>query len=280
MAARTVTGAATAHHGLAGHEVVLLLETDPQQGLSAAESADRLDRFGPNVLPHAEAAGPLRRFLRQLQHPLIYVLLAAGAVTLALGELVDSSVIFGVVVVNSVVGFLQESKAEAALDALRAMVRTEARVVRDGRAHTVASDELVPGDLVRVEAGDKVPADLRLLGHAELQVDESALTGESVPVVKDEVALPLDTAVADRRNMLYSGTLVTHGTGSAIVVATGAETELGEIHRLVGTADALATPLTRKLAWFSKVLTVVILGLAAVTFGVGVARGKRSRDVH
>jgi len=279
MAAATTPNAGTAHHALAAHEVLLLLETDPHRGLTSGEAADRLDRFGPNLLPHAEAAGPLRRFLRQFQNPLIYVLLAAGGVTLALGEVVDSIVIFGVVLINSVIGFVQESKAEAALDALRAMVRTEARVVRDASARTVASEELVPGDLVRVEAGDKVPADLRLLGHAELQVDESALTGESVPVVKDEVALPVDTAVADRRNMLYSGTLVTHGTGSAIVVAIGAETELGEIHRLVGAAEVLATPLTRKLTGFSKVLTVVILGLAVVTFVVGVLRGEKAAEM-
>ena len=266
--------AETSHHGLAGHEVVLLLETDQHRGLTVAAAADRLHRFGPNVLPHAKTAGPMRRFLRQLQNPLIYVLLGAGATTAALGEVVDASVIFGVVVINAIVGFIQESKAEAALDALRALVRTEARVVRDGRTVVVSSDDLVPGDLVRVEAGDKVPADLRLLLMAELHVDESALTGESIPVVKDEVVLPTATAVADRRNMLYSGTLVTHGTGSAIVVATGAETELGEIHRLVGAADVLATPLTSKLAGFSKVLTVVILALAAVTFAVGVARGE------
>ncbi|MEO8555319.1 MAG: HAD-IC family P-type ATPase [Actinomycetota bacterium] len=278
MAATTPT-TGTAHHCLAGHEVVLLLETDQRQGLTAAEAADRLARFGPNVLPHAKTAGPMRRFLLQFHNPLVYVLLAAGLTTLALGEMVDSSVIFGVVLINSVIGFVQESKAEAELDALRAMVRTEARVVRDGRARTVASDELVPGDLVRIEAGDKVPADLRLLQHAELQVDESTLTGESVPVVKDEVALPNNTAVADRRNMLYSGTLVTHGTGSAIVVATGAQTEMGEIHRLVGAAEVLATPLTRKLTAFSKVLTVVILALAVVTFTVGVLRGEKAADM-
>jgi len=279
MAAVTTPKAGTAHHALAAHEVLLLLETNPHRGLTAGEAADRLEHFGRNLLPHAEAAGPLRRFLRQFQHPLIYVLLAAGLTTLALGEVVDSIVIFGVVLINSVIGFVQESKAEAALDALRAMVRTEARVVRDASARTVASEELVPGDLVRVEAGDKVPADLRLLGHAELQVDESALTGESVPVAKDEVALPPDTAVADRQNMLYSGTLVTHGTGSAIVVATGAETEMGEIHRLVGAADVLATPLTRKLTGFSKVLTVVILALAVLTFVVGVLRGEKAAEM-
>ncbi|MGE5133583.1 MAG: HAD-IC family P-type ATPase, partial [Gemmatimonadota bacterium] len=196
------------------------------------------------------------------------------AVTLALRESVDATVIFAVVAVNTLVGYVQESRAEAALDALRAMTRTEVRVVRDGRARTMASEDLVPGDLVLVEAGDKVPADLRLVRETELHADESALTGESVPVVKDEVVLPAETPVADRRNMLYSGTLVTAGAGAGITVATGAQTELGEIHRLVGSAEVLATPLTRKLAWFSKVLTAVILGLAAVTFVIGLARGE------
>ncbi len=279
MAAATTPTTGTAHHALAAHEVLLLLETDPHRGLTAGQAAARLDRFGPNLLPHAEGDGPLRRFLRQFQHPLIYVLLAAGVTTLVLGEMVDSIVIFGVVLINSVIGFVQESKAESALDSLRALVRTDARVVRDAKTRTIGSEELVPGDLVRVEAGDKVPADLRLLGHAELQADESALTGESVPVVKDEVALPVDTAVADRRNMLYSGTLVTHGSGSAIVVSTGAQTELGEIHRLVGAAEVLDTPLTRKLTGFSRILTAVILGLAVVTFVVGVLRGEEAAEM-
>ncbi len=272
--AATTTRANAPQHSLDQYDVVVLLGSDPKRGLTEAEAAQRLERFGPNVLPATAGVSALRRLLRQLQHPLIYVLLAAGAVTLALGEYVDSAVIFGVVVVNAVVGYIQESHAEAALDALRAMVRTRASVVRDGRARIIASDGLVPGDLVRLEAGDKVPADLRVLRHAELNVDESALTGESLPVAKDEAALPLGTAVADRRNMLHSSTLVTHGRASAIVVATGADTEIGRIHRLVGTADVLATPLTRKLSWFSKVLTVVILGLAVVTFAIGVLRGE------
>ncbi|PXY22914.1 HAD-IC family P-type ATPase [Prauserella muralis] len=264
----------SSHHDLPVHEVVLLLETDPAAGLSEPQARDRRSRFGPNTLPQTRSAGPLLRLLRQLHHPLIYVLLVSGVVTLVLGERVDSTVIFGVVVVNMIVGFVQESRAEAALDALRAMVRTEAKVIRDGTQRTVPSADLVPGDLVVVEAGDRVPADLRLVRPAELAVDESALTGESLPVTKDEAVLPPATAVADRHNMLHSGTLVTSGTGVGIAVATGAETELGEIHRLVGSADSLETPLTRKLAWFSKVLTVVILALAAVSFGVGVARGE------
>ncbi len=262
------------HHDLAAHEVLLVLETDRHVGLSPEEAARRLERYGPNQLPRAPSSGPVRRFLRQMRNPLIYVLLAAGVVTVLLREVVDAAVIFGVVVVNAVVGFLQESKAESALDALRSMVHTDARVVRGGERHLVRSEELVPGDLVLVEAGDLVPADLRLLSEAELQIDESALTGESLPVAKDEVVLPSATPVADRRNMAYSGTLVTSGSGAGIVVATGGATELGEIHRLVGSARSLATPLTRKLARFSAWLTVVILGLAAVTFAVGVARGE------
>ena len=166
-------------------------------------------------LPTASSAGPVRRFLRQMHSPLVYVLIVAGIVTALLGEYVDASVIFGVVVVNAMVGFIQESKAESALDALRSMVRTEARIGRGGgRRQRIPSEDLVPGDLVLLEAGDKVPADLRLISETELQVDESALTGESLPVAKDRVVLPLATPVADRRNMVYSGTLVTSGIGS------------------------------------------------------------------
>ena len=170
----------TAHHGLAAHEVVLLLETDPHRGLLGQDASDRLARFGPNSLPAAKGAGLLVRVLRQFHHPLIYVLLAAAAITAGLGEYVDSAVIFGVVVINAIVGFVQESKAEAALEGLRSMVRTNAKVVRDGHQQTVPSEELVPGDLVLLEAGDKVPADVRLTRLVELRVDESALTGESV----------------------------------------------------------------------------------------------------
>jgi cation-transporting P-type ATPase F len=262
------------HHGMSTHEVVLLLETDPQRGLGDAEAARRLARYGPNVLPAAGGGGLLRRILRQFHNPLIYVLIAAGVVTAVLGEYVDSAVIFAVVLINAAIGYAQESRAEAALDSLRSMVRTEARVIRDGELRAISSDDLVPGDLVVLEAGDKVPVDLRLVRLAELRVDESALTGESVPVDKLEAELPVGTPVADRRNMVWSGTLVAAGGGAGIAVATGAETELGQIHRLVGAAEALATPLTRKLARFSKVLTVIILVLAAVTFAVGLLRGQ------
>ncbi len=268
-------GPGNAHHALASHEVVLLLGTDASAGLSGRAAEERLRRFGRNELAEVRTGGALRRLGRQVNHPLVYVLLASGLVALLFGETVDASVIFGVVAANTAVGYLQESKAEAALDALRAMVRTEARVRRDGHRLSIPSEEIVPGDVVLIEAGDRVPADLRLVGLDELRVDESALTGESIPVTKDEVALPADTPVADRRNMVYSATLVSHGTGVGVAVATGEETELGEIHRLVSSAEELETPLTRKLDRFSRFLTVMIVGLAALTFVVGLVRGEK-----
>lgn len=177
--------ATTAHHGLPAHEVVLLLESDPYHGLSDGEAAQRLERFGPNTLAVVTRASLLARILRQFHHPLIYVLLVAGTITAGLKEFVDAAVIFGVVVINAIVGFIQESKAEAALQGLRSMVHTHAKVVREGHEHTMPSEELVPGDLVLLAAGDKVPADLRLVRQTGLSVNESALTGESTPVHKE-----------------------------------------------------------------------------------------------
>ena len=261
-------------HQLPVHEVLLLLETDASRGLTHNEAAQRLQRFGPNVLPLIRRHGPLIRFLLQFHHPLIYILLAAAVITALLGEWVDSSVIFGVVLVNAIVGFIQESRAERALEALMCMVKTEATVLRDREKHQISSSDLVPGDVVLLQSGDKVPADLRLISIRELQIDESTLTGESVPVVKEELLLPPDTALADRRNLAYSGTLVTYGQGVGVVVNTGAETEIGRIHQLIGGAADIATPLTKKIAHFSQILTVVILGLAATTFGIGMWRGQ------
>lgn len=269
---------ADSHHTLPAHEIVLLLGSDPHCGLDAEQVRERLERFGPNALPAQQGPGLLIRVLRQFHHPLIYVLLAAAAVTAALQEFVDSAVILGVVLINAVVGFIQESKAEAALQSLRAMVHTEATVIRGGHERRLASDDLVPGDLVLIEAGDKVPADLRLLRQTELRIDESALTGESLSVGKDEEVLPVGTAVADRLNMAHSGTLVTAGRGAGVVVATGAETEIGQIHRLIGAAETLSTPLTAKLSRFSKVLTVAILGLATATFAAGLLRGQDAAE--
>ncbi len=267
------------HHHLPAHEVVLLLETEVAKGLDTEEAARRIERFGLNVLPKARRHGPLLRFLLQFHHPLIYVLLVATVITALLGEWVDAGVIFGVVLVNAIVGFLQESRAEAALESLAAMMKTEAAVRRSGRRMRVPSTEIVPGDVVLLESGDKVPGDLRLVAIRDLRVDESALTGESVAVEKTDTVLPPETVVADRKNMAFSGTLVTYGQGTGVVVGTGSATELGRIHQLMGETTEIATPLTKKLTSFSKILTVAILGLAAVTFALGLWRGQEAADI-
>lgn len=262
------------HHTATVDQVVSSLGSDQLRGLDESIAAQRLGSDGPNTLPRVHGDSLVRRVLLQFHNPLIYVLLAAAATTLVLREYVDASVILAVVLVNALVGFIQESKALAALDSLRSMARGEARVVRDGLGRTISSEDLVSGDLVALEPGEKVPADLRLVEATELLVDESSLTGESTSVRKTDDVLTGATRVADRHNMLYAGSLVRSGTGHGIVVATAQRTELGSIHRLVSGATVLATPLTSKLAHFSALLTVVIVGLASVAFAVGLLRGE------
>ncbi|GIW43978.1 MAG: putative cation-transporting ATPase F [Candidatus Binatia bacterium] len=266
-------------HSLAIADLLILLETDVHRGLTDEEAERRLTRFGPNVLPPPRKLHPLQRFLLQFHNPLIYVLLAAGAVTLALREFPDASVIFGVVLVNAVVGFIQEMRAERALEALLPYLQSQATVIRSGRKRRIAADGLVPGDLVVLEPGDKVPADVRIVSAYELQIDESLLTGESVPVLKHAATLPAEAALADRSNMAFCGTLVTSGHGAGIVVATGAATELGRIHQLVASTEGIDTPLIRKIRAFSRALTVAILALAALTFAVGLWRGQAPSEV-
>ncbi len=267
------------HHALPEYQVVLLLETHPERGLSEDEARSRLARWGANVLPPPRRRGPVARVLRHFHHPLVYVLLVALALTIALQEWIESTVIAVVVLVNVVVGFLQEERAEKALSALMAITRTNATVVRDGERVRLDSTALVPGDVVALEAGDKVPADMRLLRVRGLSIDESALTGESVPVAKQPAAVHESTELADRANMAFSGSLVVAGTATGVVVATGGDTELGLIHRLVGESGGVQTPLTRKLAAFSRLLTIVILVLAGLTFVLGLYRGEPVADM-
>jgi len=260
-------------HHLPAEEILDLLDINSDKGLDSFEVGHRQKRFGPNALTPRKGHGPLVRFLLQFHQALVYILLAATLVTAFLGEWVDSVVILGVVVLNSTIGFLQESKALSAIEALAKAMKTEATVLRASERQRIDSSELVPGDVVLLQSGDKVPADLRLLRARELQVDESALTGESVPVQKRTGTLDHDTPLADRANMTYSSTLVTYGTGLGVVVATGDGTEIGRISEMIATAEVLATPLTRKVARFSHILLYAILGLAAVTFLVGLWHG-------
>jgi magnesium-transporting ATPase (P-type) len=266
-------------HHLPETEVADLLDADPERGLDRLAAEERQRRFGPNALTPRKGRGPLLRFLDQFNQALVYVLLAAILVKLALGGYVDAGVIFAVVLLNAVIGFVQESKAANALDALSRALTTEATVVRAGERRRVDALELVPGDLVLLASGDKVPADLRLLRVRDLKVDESALTGESVPVEKRAGPLGHDTPLADRANMAYSSTFVTFGTAAGLVTATGDETEVGRISELIARVDPLETPLTRQIAQFSRLLLYGILGLATLTFGIGLSHGESWVDM-
>jgi magnesium-transporting ATPase (P-type) len=263
----------TQWHHLAEGQVLELLETSVAQGLDGSEAERRKQQFGPNALATPKGKSALLLFAQQFNQPLVYILLVATLVTLFLREWVDAGVIFGVVLVNALIGFIQESKAVKAIESLSRTMTTTATVLRNGVRRQVPAAELVPGDIVLLQSGDKVPADLRLLTVKELQVDESALTGESVPVQKNKEPQPLNTVLADRLNMTYSSTLVTYGIATGVVVATGQGTEIGRINELIASADILATPLTKKIARFSGLLLYVILGLAVATFVVGVMRG-------
>jgi calcium-translocating P-type ATPase len=265
---------AIGHQAVSAHHAV-----DASVGLAEDEAAARLDRHGPNLLQSQPSRHAWQRFLDQLIQPLVLVLIGAGVITALLGEWVDSGVIFGVVVVNAIVGFIQEGRAEAALAALARAVGAEATVLRAGRLRRIDAAGLVPGDVVHLAAGDKVPADLRLTHGRELRTSEAALTGESLPVDKHAGTLAEDTALADRRNMAYAGTSVVAGHGRGIVVATGDATETGRIAHLIAAAPQLETPLTRKMAAFSRQLLVAILALAALTFVIGIWRGETAFDM-
>jgi cation-transporting P-type ATPase F len=266
-------------HTLPADEVARLLDTDKEYGLDIFEVKHRLERFGPNALAQAKGKTPLQRFLMQFNQPLVYILLAAGFITALLREWVDSGVILAVVLVNAAIGYLQEAKAIKALDALAKSMVTEAVVIRGGERMRIRADELVPGDIVLLKSGDKIPADLRLFESRELRVDESALTGESLPVQKQVAPLDTETTLAERTNMGYASTLVTFGTATGMVMATGGKTEIGRISQLISEADELQTPLTRKIASFSHMLLWVILVLGALTFLVGVLRGQPMVDM-
>ncbi|MEX2578002.1 MAG: cation-transporting P-type ATPase [Verrucomicrobiales bacterium] len=270
---------ATPWHRLETAEVARLLGSDSRRGLDEDEVAARLSRFGPNTVTARGGTPAWKSFLLQFHQPLVYILLVACGVTAFLHEWVDSSVIFAVVLVNAVIGFLQESKAEKAIAALSRMVLTEATVRRGGRKFRVPSADLVPGDVVLLQAGDRVPADLRLFDVHNLHCDESALTGESLAAAKHADPIDEDVALADRRNQAYAGTLVTAGQAEGVVWATGGKTETGRIARLISETFEIATPLTKKIAQFSRLLLWGIVGLAVLTFAVGVVRGESTVDM-
>lgn len=246
-------------------------------GLSSSEASERLSQYGPNRLAESKKSSPAVRFLKQLADPMIIVLLAAavvsGATAVYGGEsLADVFIILFVVLLNAILGVLQESKAEAAIEALKTMSAASTRVMRDGKLHVVKSEELVPGDIIHLEAGGAVPADGRIIECASLQVEESALTGESVPTQKDPAALTGEVSLGDRANMVYMGSTVVYGRASVVITDTGMKTEMGKIADALAQAEEEKTPLQIRLSALSRTLTWLVLGICAVMFGFGVFR--------
>ncbi len=262
-------------HHLTKKQILDMLETNPDQGLHPLEVENRHTRYGSNTLTQKEGKKPLTIFLEQFNQPLIYILMAAGVITGILEEWVEMGVIFAVVLLNAIVGFIQEAKAMQAMEALAKVMQSEATVVRAGQKQRIWASELVPGDIVLLQSGDKVPADLRLLHSRDLQIDESALTGESVPVQKHAAEqLPDDMVLAEQSNIAHASTLVTYGTGTGVVVAIGDKTQIGQINKMIASTEALETPLTRQIEQFSLTLMKVILAIAGLTLVAGLVRNE------
>ncbi|WP_406625129.1 cation-transporting P-type ATPase [Acidovorax sp. SDU_ACID1] len=270
----------TPWHALPAGAAAERLATDAQHGLPHAEAARRLSVHGPNRLPAPPRRPAWLRLLAQFHNVLIYVMLVSAAVTAGLGHWIDTGVLLGAVVINALIGFVQEGKAESALDAIRRMLSPQATVLRGGERQLVAAAQLVPGDIVLLASGDKVPADLRIVSARSLRADEAVLTGESVPSDKNDAPVAGDAPLGDRHGMLYSGTLVAAGTATGVVVATGSHTELGRISALLAQVETGTTPLLRQIARFSRWLALAILLFVAATFAIGVLwRGQAPADM-
>ncbi|MBD3189079.1 MAG: HAD-IC family P-type ATPase [Candidatus Heimdallarchaeota archaeon] len=260
-------GPDVSYHSMDAGEVIELMDTNPTKGLTDEEIAYRYDEFGPNVLLEKGHTHPVVLFLLQFVDVLIGLLFIAAIVSIAFGDYIDAVVIFAIVIINGLIGFIQEYQAEKSLEELKKMVSKEVRIIRDGTEHVIDSKKLVPGDIVFMEAGEKVPADMRLLESTSLKVDESALTGESISLSKNskEIIQP-NAVVGDRRNMLFMGTTVTYGRAKGVVVGTGMETEMGNIAALMQKQKEEPTPLQKNLDKLGKVLGLIIVVICAIVF--------------
>jgi Ca2+-transporting ATPase len=260
---------ATVSHQLSYSETLAELDSSPE-GLSESEAAERLSTYGPNELREGDAASLWEVIWRQLSSMLVIVLIAAAAISGALGDHADALAIGAIVLLNVCLGARQEYRAEKAMAALRKLAVPRVRVRRDGRVREISARGLVPGDVVLIEAGNRIPADGRLLESSNLRVQEAALTGESDSVEKDaEPTFPEETELGDRCNMIYAGTTATYGRGAAVVTATGMETELGRIAHLLQTIKQEPTPLQQRLDQLGKILAAAALVIVTVIFLVG-----------
>lgn len=264
----TTDAVLTDSHAVGRSEVLAALDTSAQ-GLTSADATRRLEHVGPNRLAAAKTRPAVLRFAAQFNNILIYILIGAGVLKAILGDWIDFAVIVAVAVINAVVGFVQEGRAESALAGIRNMLSLHARARRDGEWVDVDAENLVPGDVVSIRSGDRVPADMRLLEATNLRIEESALTGESVPASKDTLAVDVDAGIGDRQSMAYSSTIVSAGTGVGVVTATGPSTEIGRIQSMISDIEQVDTPLTQRLEKFGTQLSLGILGLAAAIMVIG-----------
>lgn len=266
-------------HSVQKEELLRELSSDRVNGLSSLQADTAIQKYGQNSVQKAKRLSAFMRFLLQFHNPLIYILFASGIVASVLGEVVDAAVIFGVVLANSIIGYIQEDKAENAIAALDDMIVTAATVIRDGEKHKIDAKLLTIGDIVILSSGDKVPADMRLLEINNLQIDESMLTGESLSVFKKDTLLDSFTPLADRVNMAYAGSLVVYGQAYGVVTAIGDNTEIGKIAKLLHGAKKLETPLLKKVGELSHIILIFIIGLSLLTFVIGILRGESVADM-
>ena len=261
------------YHQQKFEEVLTALSTSAN-GLSGDEAGKRLLEYGPNEIKESARRTPLGMLLDQFKDFMIIVLILAAVISGLLGELADTIAIVVIVILNAIMGFIQEYRAEKAIEALKLMAAPASTVLRDGVPHSLPTREVVPGDIVLLEAGKVVPADLRLIESAQIRIEEAALTGESVPVEK--ITAPLHEEIiplGDRRNMAYKGTVVSYGRGKGVVTATGMKTELGHIASMLQEAEEVKTPLQKRLASFGQRLAIAVMAICAIVFVVGVLRG-------
>lgn len=261
-------------HAVSAKEIFARFGVDPQNGLDSEMVNSQLEKFGPNQLNPEESEPWWKNLLKQFLTPMIYLLGGASFISLIMGENLDAVAIFIVIMLNALIGFFTEFRAEKALMALRAMISMNAVTLRDGNVRTVNANMIVPGDIILLEAGDVVPADARIFEQFNLAVDEAALTGESLPIDKLDSQLPFKTELADRRNCLFSGTAIVRGSGRAIVFATGMHTEIGRISSLLSTIDKTTTPLEERLGRLSSFLIKMVIGVAVLVTGLGVFQGR------
>jgi len=266
-------------HSISFEETAEILKTDINHGLTQEEAEQRKEKFGPNKLPEEKPISRWKILMEQFQSPLIYILVIAGTITLFLKEWTDTIVIFASVFLNTIVGYIQEYKASNALRELKKVLRTKTNVLREGNLKEIYQENLVPGDIILLKAGDKVPADARIIESSNLKINEAALTGEWISADKKTDVLPETTPLADRDNMVYMGTIVETGKGKAIVTTTGKQTEIGKIAQLVKETQKEKTPYQKKLSRFSKIIGVIIVFLSLFIFIIGTAAGKNFTEM-